>query len=102
MKTSTFLLAALEDAIAAVPGQAVTPIVPRENIRYLDTVRAPSGLENGTVFQPYDTLFEARNAAPTGGLISIVVGNYAVPAGGLTFARAVTVVAPTGAVVLGN
>lgn len=90
---TSFELNALENAIAAVPGP---------NCRYLDSVRAPGGAKDGTVFQPHDTLPEAVGAVPAGGRLSIVIGTYSVPPGGITVRKAMTLVAPVGAVTLGR
>jgi hypothetical protein len=102
---TSFELDALETAIATVPGQA--PAIPVANIRYLDSITAPlpngqvNALEDGTVFQPHDTLAEAVNAVPAGGLLSIVAGNYSA-SGARTITKAMTITAPVGTVLLGN
>lgn len=88
---TSFGLAALENAIAAVPGP---------NTRYLDTLKNPSGAEDGTIYRPHDTLGEAIAAVPVGGRISIVRGNYIVA--GTTITKAMTLTAPVGEVTLGN
>lgn len=98
---TAFSLVALENAIAAVPGQTLTPIIARENIRYLDLVPAPNGVENGTVFNPHNTIAEAVTAVPANGQISIVAGSYPVPAN-TTITKAMTLSAPAGAATLGN
>jgi V8-like Glu-specific endopeptidase len=88
---TSFELDALENAIAAVPGA---------NCRYLDLVKAPGGAENGTVFQPHDTLTEAINAVPNGGTLSAVTGSYG--GAGTTLTKPMTIRAPVGNVILGN
>lgn len=88
---TSFELDALENALAAVPGA---------NCRYLDTVRAPGGVEAGTVFYPHDTLAEAVTATPIGGRISVVTGSYS--AAGTTLTKPMTINAPVGAVTFGN
>ena len=88
---TSFELNALENAIDAVPGA---------NCRYLDRVKAPSGTEDGGVFQPFDTVAEAVNAVPAGGIISVVTGSYS--AAGVTINKSMTLRAPVGAVTFGN
>ena len=88
---TSFGLAALRDAIALVPGP---------NTRYLDRVRAPDGVEDGTIFQPHDTLAEVVNAVPVGGQISAVIGNY--PVTNMLITKAMTITAPVGNVTFGN
>jgi V8-like Glu-specific endopeptidase len=88
---TSFSLATLENAIAAIPGP---------DTRYLDTLRTPDVVEDGSIFRPHDTLAEAVAAVPVGGRISVVRGNYA--AAGTTITKAMTLSAPVGAVVFGN
>ena len=88
---TSFALAGLENAIAAVPGA---------NARYVDQVRAPSGMEDGTIFRPHDTLAEGINVVPIGGILSMVTGNYG--GAGTTITKAMTIVAPVGQVTFGN
>lgn len=88
---TSFELDALENAIAAVPGP---------NCRYLDVIKVPGGAEDGTVFQPHDTLGEAVNAVPVGGRLSVVAGIY--HAAGTTITKAMTISAPVGAATFGN
>jgi hypothetical protein len=47
------------------------------NVRHLDNGHpiAP-GLQDGTVFRPFDTLTEAVDSVPAGGVVSIVAGEY--------------------------
>lgn len=97
---TSFELDALENAIAAVPGQTVSPMIARENTRYLDSILAPNSGEDGTVFQPFNTLPEAMNSVPEGGLISIVRGTYS--AASTTIIKPMTLRAPVGEVTLGN
>ena len=88
---TSFELDALENAIAAVPGP---------NCRYLDFVKAPGGAENGTVFEPHDSLGEAINSVPVGGTLSVVGGSYS--AVGVPLDKAMTITAPVGTVHFGN
>ena len=91
---TSFELNDLENTIAAVPG------APAANCRYVDLVKAPGGLEDGGIFQPFDTFGEAVTSVPAGGRISIVTGNYSVS--GLVISKAMTISAPVGPVRLGN
>lgn len=88
---TSFGLAPLGNAIALVPGP---------NTRYLDRVRAPDNVEDGTIFQPHDTLVEAVNVVPVGGQISAVKGSY--PVTNLTITKAMTISAPVGDATFGN
>jgi hypothetical protein len=88
-----FGLNTLENAIATVPGP---------NTRYLDTVKAPDGAEDGTVFHPHDTLAETALAVTPGGTISIVRGAFTGPANRGTFTKQMTLIAPVGPVTLGQ
>ncbi len=88
---TSFGLAALENAIAAVPGPETL---------YLDTLPSPGVVEDGTIFRPHDTLAEAVATVPVSGRISIVRGNYA--AAGTTISKAMILSAPVGVVNLGN
>jgi V8-like Glu-specific endopeptidase len=89
----------LENAIAAFPGA---------NARYVDTVTYPnSPSDNGTVFQPFHDLSAAASSVPSGGLISLVQGNYPKStAGNLgsfgTGNKAMLLTAPVGAVTIGQ
>ena len=88
---TSFGLATLGNAIALIPGP---------NTRYLDRVRAPDNVEDGTIFQPHDTLVEAVNVVPVGGQISAVKGSY--PVTNLTITKAMTISAPVGDATFGN
>ena len=90
---TSFELDALENAVAAVPGG---------NVRYLDTLKVPGGAEDGTVFQPHDTLAEAVNATPGNGRLSIVRGNYTGAANRGFFNKPMVLSAPVGAVTFGQ
>ena len=79
----------LEDAIQDFPGP---------NTVYVDKVSA-APTENGTVFQPYDTVLEAAGAVPAGGIVSIVAGSYDEH---ITINRAATLMAPVGTVTIGQ
>lgn len=91
-----FSRAVLENAIAGMPGP---------NARFVDAFNG--GLPaNGSVFEPYHTVPAAINVVSDGGTVVIVAGSY--PAGfGNTFTagadgRAMTIVAPSGPVTIGN
>jgi V8-like Glu-specific endopeptidase len=88
----------LENLIAAFPGA---------NTRYVDAVTYPnSPAENGSIFQPYDTVTEAVATVVSGGRISIVEGSYT-RANGNTMpmgadGKSFLVEAPVGTVTIGN
>jgi V8-like Glu-specific endopeptidase len=91
-----FSRAVLESAIANLPGP---------NSRFVDAFNG--GLPaNGSVFEPFHTVPGAISVVPDGGTVCIVAGSY--PAGfGNTFTagadgRAMTIVAPSGPVTIGN
>lgn len=67
------------------------------NVRHLDNDSVDQALQDGTVFRPFDTLAEAVNAVPVGGVVSIVNGSYD---GGITINRAMTLRAPVGRVTI--
>ncbi len=68
------------------------------NTVYVDRVSlAP--VEDGTIFQPYDTVLEAANGVPWGGIVSIVKGSYNET---LVITRAMTLIAPVGHVTIGQ
>ncbi len=90
---TSFELDTLENAVAGVPGG---------NFRYLDLVKAPGGTENGSVFQPHDTLTEAVNATPVNGGLAIVTGNYTGSANRMILSKPMTMTAPVGAVTFGQ
>ena len=54
-------------------------------------------IDDGTVFRPFDTLAEAVNSVPAGGVVSIVAGSYG---GGITISKPMTLRAPVGPVTL--
>lgn len=68
------------------------------NVRHLDNGH-PIGqnLQDGTIFRPFDTLAEAINSVPAGGVVSIVAGSYG---GRITISKPMTVTAPVGSVIL--
>ena len=68
------------------------------NVRHLDNGH-PIGqaLQDGTVFRPFDTLAEAVNSVPAGGVISIATGSYG---GRITISKPMTLRAPVGPVTL--
>ena len=84
---------ALEAALAAVPGAGT---------RYLDFVKAPGGAEDGTVFQPHDTLTESVNALLPGMRLAVTTGNYTGAANRGVFIKPMTFSAPVGPVTFGN
>ena len=57
-------------------------------------------LEDGTIFRPYDTVLEAVDAAPPGGVVSIVTGFY--DGETMEITKPLTIVVPVGGVVIGN
>ncbi len=90
---TSFELDALENAIAGVPGA---------NTRYLDTINVPGGAEDGTVFQPFNSLVEAVPSVPNTGVLCMVPGNYTGSANRTIITRPMTLTAPVGTVVLGE
>lgn len=68
------------------------------NVRHLDNGHPiDQALQDGTVFRPFDTLAEAVNSVPAGGVVSIVTGSYG---GGSTISKPMTLRAPVGPVTL--
>jgi hypothetical protein len=68
------------------------------NVRHLDNGHVVSQvLQDGTVLRPFDTLAEAVNAVPAGGVVSIVTGTYD---GSLTISKPMSLRAPVGTVKL--
>ena len=57
-------------------------------------------LEDGTVLRPFDTVLEAVNAAPPGGHVSIVEGDY--DGETMIIDKAMTISTPVGMVTIGN
>lgn len=78
---------------------------PGPNVVYVDAGH-PVVLEDGSVFRPYDRVSEGVSAVPTGGIISIVTGDYPAAAGNTFTAgadgKAMTLVASVGLVRIGN
>lgn len=77
------------------------------NTRYVDVVQPPNApAENGTIFQPYNTVAEAVTAVVSGGRLAIVEGSYTAAAGNVMTmgadGKAFTVLAPVGTVTIGN
>jgi hypothetical protein len=77
------------------------------NTEYVDAVTYPNApAENGTIFQPYNTVTEAVAAVASGGRIAIVEGTYTAAAGNTmtmgTGGKSFTVLAPVGTVSIGN
>jgi hypothetical protein len=68
------------------------------NVRHVDNGHiVAQALQDGTVFRPFDTLAEAVNSVPAGGVVSIVTGSYG---GGITISKPMTLRAPVGPVTL--
>jgi hypothetical protein len=63
-------------------------------------------VQNGTIFQPYNTVTEAVNTVVNGGRIAIVEGSYTAANGNTMImganGNAFTVLAPVGTVTIGN
>jgi len=88
----------LESLIAVFPGA---------NTRYVDVVQPPNApAENGTIFQPFNTVTEAVASVVSGGRIAIVEGSYTKLNGNTmtmgTGGKSFTVLAPVGTVTIGN
>ncbi len=88
----------LEDAIAEWPGSDVC---------YADVGHPHVALwGDGTVMRPFETVWEAVNEVPSGGIVSIVKGSYTADSGhAFTIGAdgtAMTLVAPVGTVIIGN
>jgi hypothetical protein len=79
---------------------------PGANTTYADSVTYPNApAENGTIFQPFNTVTEAVNAVVSGGRISIVEGSYTAAAGNTMImgadGKSFLVRAPVGTVTIG-
>ena len=62
-----------------------------------------SVVEDGTIFNPFNTFAESAIAVPAGGIVSMVAGTYSVALGNaITVTKAMTIEAPVGTVVIGN
>lgn len=77
------------------------------NTRYVDVVQPPNApVENGTIFQPFNTMTEAVSSVVSGGRIAIVEGSYTRLAGNTMImgadGKSFTVLAPVGTVTIGN
>lgn len=79
----------LESAIQRFPGT---------NVVYADRDH-PAVQKDGTVFRPYSTVLQAVNAATSGAIVSIVKGSYSET---MTINKVLTLVAPVGAVTIGQ
>ena len=86
---TTFTNAALVTAINNFPGA---------NARYVDNGYPAWTTEDGTAFRPFDLVAEGVNAAPAGGIVSVVAGSYP---RALTINQSVRLEAPVGTVVIG-
>ena len=95
-KGTSFENDSLENAINTFPGN---------NVRYVDNIHPGSTPRNGTVMRPYETVTEAVNAVPSGGIVSIVRGTYSAAAGNTFIAgadgKAMLFQAPVGSVIIG-
>lgn len=88
----------LENAIQTFPGGVV---------RYADVGHPhAASLGDGTVLRPFDTVVEAINAVPSGGIVSVVAGSYTKAAGNVFTAgqdgKSLLIEAPVGSVIIGN
>jgi len=77
------------------------------NTKYVDVVQPPNApAENGTIFQPFNTVTEAVSSVVSGGRIAIVEGTYTAAAGNtMTMGadgKSFTMLAPVGTVTIGN
>jgi hypothetical protein len=79
--------------------EAAIQVYPGANVVYADRDH-PITLEDGTVFRPFDTLFEAVNAAVANDVISVVNGSY--DGETMVIDKPLMFTTPTGAVVIGN
>jgi hypothetical protein len=68
------------------------------DVQYVDQGH-PATIRDGTVFRPRLNVNAAINAAPSGGVVSIVTGSYSET---MTITKALTLTAPVGAVIIGN
>ena len=76
---------------------------PGPTVRYSDIGYPIALVENGTIFNPFDTFTESVTAVPAGGIVSMVAGTYSAAAGNaITVTKAMTIEAPVGTVVIGN
>jgi hypothetical protein len=83
----------LEDALQDLPGPNTIYV---DNFAGWDDVVTTG---DGTIFRPYDTVVEGRDNVPVGGIVSIVAGTYDET---LTIDKAMALVAPVGAVTIGE
>ena len=77
------------------------------NTEYVDFAAYPNApAENGTIFQPFNTVTEAVTAVASGGRIAIVEGSYTAAAGNTMImgadGKSFAVLAPVGTVTIGN
>ena len=79
---------------------------PGANTRYVDVVQPPNApAENGTIFQPFNTVTEAVASVVNGGRIAIVEGSYTKAGNTMTMGadgKSFTLLAPVGTVTIGN
>ena len=87
----------LETLVANFPGA---------NTRYVDVVQPPNApAENGTIFQPFNTVTEAVASVVNGGRIAIVEGSYTKAGNTMTMGadgKSFTLLAPVGTVTIGD
>jgi hypothetical protein len=80
--------------------------IPGGSVRYVDINHPLRVSESGTPYRPYSTFNLGASGVPSGGLITIVAGNYTAAAGNTgtygTGNKAMLLVAPTGTVTIGN
>ncbi len=86
---TAFTSAALVAAINNFPGA---------NVRYVDSDYPAWNTEDGTVFRPFNLVAEGVNAAPAGGIVSVVAGYYSEP---MIINKNVILEAPVGTVFIG-
>jgi Trypsin-like peptidase domain len=72
---------------------------PGTGTEYVDNTHPTTTVESGSLFRPWDTIAEGMNAVITGRTISFFKGTYPITPG-TTITRAMTFVAPTGAVII--
>lgn len=85
-------------SFAHAPLEAALQNFPGPNTVYVDLMSvAPT--RDGTIFQPFATVLEARDAVPAGGIVSIVAGTYNET---MRIDKAMTLVAPVGVVTIGK
>jgi len=90
---TSFENAGLRNALENFPGQ---------NTRYADLV-SPTGSRNGSVFAPFQTVKDAVDAVPAGGIVSIVAGTYTRGDGNtMRITKPLRMIAPVGTASIGR